>query len=539
MDLMEAAYRNPIVFQREFLPHWFKSPTPWLFRGLAAIVLKRPQFLLDFGYEEWSSGEKFLWDEKGLDKILRHFSWTDANNEKHPLFELKGSRLIMTTGDRISVVFPRGIGKTTNINSLNLLRIVYSDCKFLVYISEAQPHADTQLNTIKRELEANEKLRSVFGNLVPARNSTLKWSEGEIHTTNSVYVVARGRSSQIRGLNINGVRPDAGLLDDVEDEESVQTESQRNKTFTWFKSAVEPAFAEVGVQGQLIAVGTLLHVDAMLARLERSPDWISMRFGAIDPDGEMLWNRYMSKTQYEAKRASYAQYGLVETFDFEYGSQASDALEHKKFRAEDILYRPRPRSDFIAVALACDPAIGTNKKSDFFVLAVVGVDAKGRLHVLDTWGGIGVSPSDQVAKFFELHFKWDCTHHGVEAIAYQRALISLINEGMFEQSKKFGAKAYFEVTPITHGQTAKETRVEGILSPRYRAKYITHERRFIELESQLLDWPLSKKDYPDAVAMAVGLLKDYVGLVLEETDDKGESKQSLDDAIGGEFRAAP
>ena len=111
--------------------------------------------------------------------------------------------------------------------------------------------------------------------------------------------------------------------------------------------------------------------------------------------------------------------------------------------------------------------------------------------------------------------RWQCTHAGVEAIAYQKALIHLIKEEMFRKSRIYGNAAYFECTPITYNNDKdKVTRVQGVLAPRYSAGYITHQHRFPDLEGQLEDWPLGKLDGPDAIAMAVTLLDPAAGAAI-------------------------
>jgi hypothetical protein len=137
---------------------------------------------------------------------------------------------------------------------------------------------------------------------------------------------------------------------------------------------------------------------------------------------------------------------------------------------------------------------------------VAGKRPNGTLHVLDMWSGKGVHPSEQVERFFEMHFRWMPDIHGVEAVAYQRALIGTIHEEMGRKAAIHGSKAFFEIIPILHGKTAKVPRIEGILAPRYRAGYITHQRYFPELVQEAVDWPNGKKDHMDATAMAIHLL---------------------------------
>ena len=152
-----------------------------------------------------------------------------------------------------------------------------------------------------------------------------------------------------------------------------------------------------------------------------------------------------------------------------------------------------------------------------------------------------MNPTDQIDKFFELAVKYDCTHHGVEAIAYQRALVHLLQEQMFIKGKEFGAKAYFEIHEIRHGRIDKAERVLGVLQKRYHAGYITHQRVFPELEGELLDWNADDpKDYSDAVAMAIGLLDPFASLNADEDDGlEDDSDESLDMAVGSNFRTTP
>jgi hypothetical protein len=125
--------------------------------------------------------------------------------------------------------------------------------------------------------------------------------------------------------------------------------------------------------------------------------------------------------------------------------------------------------------------------------------------------------------------RWRPQKAGVESIAFQAALVHLMQEEMFRR------KVYFEITPITHSR-AKEERVEGILQPRYAAGYVWHQRAFPELETALLDWPNGQMDYPDVVSMAVALLDDYSGFLAE--DSSKDEYPPLEDVFDGEWRWA-
>lgn len=554
-ELMEATLADPVLFMRVFLPHWVTKKMPWAHRGLLALLTRQTDFLLKFGKENWPEGE-YEWTMRDLAKIIKFFVWRETpKSEPIPLFileeyEEEGKvkyRLHLSTANFTQVVWPRGFGKTTTINAANIYKIVFKTRKFLVYVSETATHAEKQLDNIKRELTSNQALIAVFGKQKPERTDGEIWRQDFFETLGGVALAAKGRGGQVRGLLHNTSRPDDITIDDVEDKESVSTPEQRNKTKVWFKADVEPALNQITKDGVINMVGTLLHKEALIPSIMGDPDWVSVVFGALDPDGEPLWSEYMNKEQIEKKKLSYTRLGLLSEFYMEFLSQLRNN-EASKFKGPFHI-QFMERTQFIAVAEVVDPAISKEKDADFCAFAVTGITERGNHHVLDVFGAKGMTPREQIDKYFELHFLWNPTHHGVESIAYQMALVHLLREEMFRKAKVWGTRAYFEITPITHGRTGKIPRVEGILAPRYSAGYFSHQRIFPELESQLLEWPNDKLDFPDAVAMATSLLDPFAATaypVEEETDENGTTRivgdtlaDDIYEPLDEEYRTAP
>lgn len=530
-ELMAAGLADPMLFFRTFLPHWFSKPIPWAHRGVVAILLRQTDFLLQFGEERWPDGTTYHWSREDLNKIIEYFVWREDPTKDDPtaegyqpgipLFSLHenedGSlRLDLSVSQFTQVVWPRGFGKTTLINATNIIKIVYKLRKFIVYLSETGPHAKMQLSNIKRELESNQTLISVFGKQKPERSDEEHWREDFFETLGGVALTGRGRGGQVRGLLHGTERPDDITIDDVEDTESVETPLQRMKTLQWFKADVEPALNQIKGNGSITMIGTLLHREALIPKIMGDPDWISVVFGAIAPNSEPLWPEYMTLSQLEKKKQSFARVGMLEDFYREFLSRLFSSST-AKFKGPFII-QLMVRTQFVAVAEVIDPAISDDPLADFCAFAVTGMTERGMHHVLEVAGDKGMSPRDQIEKFFELHFKWDPTHHGVEAIAYQKALVHLLKEEQFRKAKVWGAKAYFHIEPITHGTKNKITRVEGVLAPRYSAGYISHQQHFPLLETQLLEWPSNKKDFPDAVAMATTLLDPFAALAFDPTE---------------------
>lgn len=521
-EIYARGLEDPAYFCRVILSAWFPKAMPWLHRGLLALMTRQTDFLLNFGTEHWRD-EMSAWTPAQLRKVIKHFTWSmnpdDPKAERRPIFvpHVVEGRIVgisMQVSQIQQEIIPRGFSKTTLCNAVILWNTVYELRKFMVFVAETGPHAASQLGNVKEQLETNLLLVEVYGNLKPDRNDQHVWRENEAHTLNDIWLVARGRGGQIRGLNRGGYRPSLIVVDDCEDEESVMTDLQRKKTLKWLVSAVRPALPRNDPDAYIQILGTMLHPECMLAALSKDPTVITTKFGAIDPDGDMLWDSHMNRKQYDLLRASYKSVGELNSFTREFDSNISTD-EEKVFHVDRILYIPKTIDMFLSRAIALDPAISEDLHADFCAFAVVGMEHSGILHLLDFYMKRGMSPREQIDKFFELKVFWQCTHAGVEAIAYQKALVHLMKEEMFRKSREYGDAAYFEITPITYNNDKdKLTRVQGVLGPRYAAGYVTHQHRFPDLEGQMEDWPLGKLDGPDAVSMAVTLLDPAAGAAL-------------------------
>lgn len=531
-EIMAETLADPVLFCRTFLPHWFSLPISWAHRGVLAILLRQTDFLLNFGTERWPSGE-FEWTKEDLDRIVSFFVWKqnpeDESEEGVPLFIWEGGTLHLQITQFAQIVWPRGFGKTTMINAATIFKVVFHLRRFMFYVSETATHAEKQLDNVKRELEGNKLLMEVFGVQRPERTEPQAWRADFIETVYGIALAAKGRRGQVRGTLHRNQRPDDITIDDVEDKESVETDAQRMKTRDWFYADVIPALPQVQKDGVINMIGTLLHREALIPTIMGDPDWISIVFGALAPDGLPLWEQYMNLEDIEKRKAAFARAGMLAQFYMEFMSRLMNS-EASKFRPP-FLYQIMTRTEFVAVAEVIDPAISEDPNADFCALAVTGITDKGRHHVLDIAGDRGLHPSEQIRLFFELHYRWEPTHHGVEAIAYQRALIHFMQEEMFRQAKTHGTIAYFEITPISHGKVGKIARVEGMLAPRYSAGYISHQTTFGKLEQQLLDWPNDKLDFPDAVAMAMTLLDPYAGYAFDPMTMVDGEEVSVDDPL--------
>lgn len=541
-ELLAFYLKDPCAFCREILPHVFTKPMPWFHRALLAILTRETSFLLKFQEERWSDGRR-RWTKKHLSKIVRHFTYpinpADRESPRKPIFKVRYAedgrtpiRVDLVISKNSNYILPRGTSKTTVVNAAVEFMILYELIEYFVYISEAQrPHAENQLATVKRELSTNDKIISLWGNVVPSRMDEEDNRVDQIEFTNGVMGAAKGRGSQIRGMNKFYTRPDLIIMDDLENEESILTEEQREKTREWVYGVVDPALVKVGKVGRLINLCTMRHPEDIGQTLAKDSAYTTVTLGAIDLDGEPLWDHWMDKQGIDAERERYARLGRLRRFGMEYLSRA-DMLDQAKFKAENYKrYRFLSPDQFIREfpirCIAIDPAISDDPRACFCAIAVVGLSGKGFYHVPDLFMQIGVPPDEQVTRYFDMAIRWQCTRFLVETVSYQKALKHYLKEAMF--TRQF----YFEIESaekIPGNDKSKHIRVEGILQPRIAAQVMTFNERWPDLEAQLMDWDAGgKKDGPDVISMALVGADPFAGLALGRELKEGEIPEILKD----------
>jgi hypothetical protein len=349
------------------------------------------------------------------------------------------------------------------------------------------------------------------------------WRHDEIDLLNGVHVIAKGRGSQIRGLNVNAQRPDAILLDDVEDREAVQTEEQREKTRKWFYNDVLPALPTGRTDCPVWVLGTLLHSEALLVTIEKDPRFTILKFSTRKRGSSeigSLWPFVQKQVQLAFYSAS--QVDQLASYYMEYEGEIRNEAT-AIFKERYLKWGDPPEGEPVTYAVAMDPAISEKKTADFACVIAIALSLRnGYIYVLKSWGRRGPTPYDLLAKFFEFVKACPDGAYGIEAIAYQASLIHIARTEMFRTGQ------YFEITPITHSSGPhKVARIKGILQPRYASGMIYHSGRHLELESQLKTFDekmTSKVDFPDTLAMAVALLDPYAAAAANPEVDLGASE---------------
>ena len=122
-------------------------------------------------------------------------------------------------GSRNVVAAPRGHAKSTNFTFKDSLHAaLYRYKHYIIILSDSSDQAEGFLTDIKTELEENRDIQEDFG-----RQQGKVWKGNVILTAQDIKIEAIGSGKKIRGRRHRAWRPDLIVLDDVENDENVNT----------------------------------------------------------------------------------------------------------------------------------------------------------------------------------------------------------------------------------------------------------------------------------------------------------------------------
>lgn len=186
---------------------------------------------------------------------------------------------------------PRGIAKTTLAKALAVHALVYGLEEFIVVLSAEQGLATAISGHVRQCFaETDTPLSELYGPFVVkggVQHWTVTFPDGRTRG-----MAAKSFGTQVRGINHHGQRPTRFIVDDGERPDRVESPEQREK---WQRFLDDDVLKAGPIEGGLIVdwLGTVLHPDAILARLLKSPGWASRKFKACIqwPENPELWER--------------------------------------------------------------------------------------------------------------------------------------------------------------------------------------------------------------------------------------------------------
>lgn len=421
-------------------------------------------------------------------------------------------------------IAPRDHAKSTALTFDYILAETLFKCfDYVILIGSTEEMAQEQLSNISEELHENEDLIRDFG---PFFFETDQKTEIIVRMPDGhrFRVLARGAEQRIRGRMWKGKRPNLIVCDDMEDDEQVENKERREKFRRWFFRAAKQALAK---GGKIRIHGTILHEDALLARLRKQASWgpnlIYLKAHAsFDDFSDILWPERWSEAELRAKRqefiddndsAGYSQEFLNDPLD------TSDAY----LRKEDFI--PMSEEDHKAekrFGAAWDFAITETQVSDNTSCTVGGKCARNLLHIVDERKGHWQSPRI-IDEMFLVQQRWEPETHWVEGDTIWKAIAPLVYKEMqlrdiwlnivvIPSIKSKAARG--RIMQRRHRGGGMRFDKEGIWYPPYEYELL----RFTENAKALID------DQFDSTSLLARGFEDMPEVEDEDFDDEEESE---------------
>jgi len=218
------------------------------------------------------------------------------------------------------------------------------------------------VRVIKGEFENNEKLKYCFGDMI-----TKKWAETYFVLKNGISFEAGGIGGQLRGG-----RKGLICLDDLESNESVESEEQREKLRNRINKELIPKLLP---NGQIIYFGTLISPLCYLKHIiDHENGWTKKHYDCyvdgIEEEGHELWPDMLPHRELQRRKVIIGTHAFQSEYRNKPISEATAAIKENMIREWTDL----PRQMNIVIAI--DPAYSDDPKSDFKTCSVIGSDEK-------------------------------------------------------------------------------------------------------------------------------------------------------------------
>ena len=495
-------------FGRAYLPHYFFRPSPKFHEELDDI---------------WIRG------------VIK---------KRNPRMDAK--QISRMNGSRQAIAAPRGHAKSTNFTFKDTLHaILYQYKHYPIIISDSSDQADGFLDDIKTELEDNYHIIQDFGKL----QGNKCWRSNVILTSTNIKVESLGSGKKIRGRRHKNWRPDLLVLDDIENDENVQTPEQRRKLKNWYDKAVSKCG---DTYTDIMYIGTILHYDSLLSNVLKNPRYRTAVYRAVISEAEnrSLWeaweqiytNLFNESHQedalqfFEANREEmlkgsevlweekFTYYDLMEmrvtegeaSFNSEMQNDPIDP-ENADFNEEWFDWYEDGEVNFsenyFLIVGANDPSLGKNKKSDTSSIIDIALDLKtGYMYVCGASvekrkPNVIIDDIIETNRRYKRDYKKGYYRFGVETIQFQYFFKQVLEEKTRENGE------YIPIEEI-NSSVNKMVRIRS-LQPFIKNKWIKFNRKHKELIRQLTEFPMGRNDdAPDGLQMAVALAQQFKGITL-------------------------
>lgn len=430
------------------------------------------------------------------------------------------------------ILLPRGHLKSHIIATWCAWWITKHPDTTMIYVSATEDLATQQLYAIKGILESDTH-RAFWPDMIhPEEAKREEWNFRNIKVDHPLRkeLGVRDRTVAARsiGSNTTGLHADVIVFDDIVVPENAYTEDGRKKVQSSYSQ-----FSSVANTGAMTkVVGTRYHGRDIYAQMletdveEFSDDGeiigsrklFEVMEKKVEEDGVFLWPRAKSTKNkrwygFDARelaiiRAKYYAAGERAQYSAQYynnpNNPDSDGITDDKFQYYDRKFLREEggtwyyKDEQLFVYAGADVAYTDGTRSDYTAFAVIGLDAKGNIFILDLEQFKTTKYERMYSCAERLYDKWKFRKLRMESNAGANLIVEYLKDRTRESGK----------TMVVEGKRAmgnKDERCEATLMPRYENNTLWHFKGGFmnEYEEQILLQRPAHDDLRDAVAAAI------------------------------------
>lgn len=477
-----------------------------------------------------------------IEGFVKSVLWKDFDEASPvPDFHRELWALCCSDDPLVAIAAPRGHAKSTAVSFVyTLAAVLFRQAKFVLLVSDTEGQASGFLDQIKAALQTNTDLMELFG-VKKFENDSKTDIIVRMEDGHRFRILAKGSEQKVRGLIWEHQRPDLIIGDDLENDEIVMNDERREKFRKWITNALLPCRSP---RGKVRIVGTILHMDAFLARItpvegeygvvkgdekglrfimdprtkkEQAAAWTSVLFKAhvgghpseIGGPSDILWSDhkyFKDKAHWMQKYQTAVANGHPEAYAQEYLNRPLDE-SLAFFRRSDLLTMTQDDHDNIATGrkplnyfAGGDLAITESEKADYTAFIIVGMDSDGVMYIMDVIRE-RMDGRKIVSTIIQLQKRWNLQWFALEQDKTGKTIMPFLKEEMLKPENEV-----VNIIPIIPhvDKTARAYSIQG----RMRIGAVKVNKRgdfFPVFESEFIQFPRSRHDDQVDALSCIGL----------------------------------
>lgn len=387
---------------------------------------------------------------------------TGKNTPCAPFHVEAANKILKNRNLKAAFQWHRGAAKSTNMDVFVPMWLMIQERReinVMVLVGKSEDNAKTLLGDIQAELQYNQRYIHDFGE----QFNNGHWEDGEFVTRSEVAFFARGRGQSPRGLRYRSHRPDYVVIDDLDDDELVESPARVAKLFDWVRSALFGTLD--GGRGRFIMVGNLIAKNSVLAKWCEIKSVHVTRVNIYDNKGNISWAAKW--TPQEVREIE--DVAGYRAFQKEYMN--NPIIEGAIFRNEWIRWGKRPAwSKFSEIVLYIDPSFKGSTKNDFKAAKLWGKAGTTLYHLRAFVRQSSVA--EMVRWCYDL-YEW-CREQGISVRWYMEA--NFMQDTILDEFRREGELRGYQL-PITGDKRKKPDKFQRIeaISPLWERGFVVYD----------------------------------------------------------------